>query len=195
MSDKSAVLVSGSPRRKGNTAFALGVIESVLADAGYETARLELSSLEFGSCIACERCRTDKRCTGVTDELTPWYDRLLDADLWVLGSPVYNYNITSWMKAFIDRLYCFYDFEDGHPRPWSARLAETGKRFVTLVVAEQVDDEDIGFAPAALRKPLEALGLESIGSFVFTGYFAAGTLAKDTDRIEAFRSDIVRAIE
>lgn len=194
MASQQAILISGSPRPRGNTSHALDVVEAVLSEAGYTSERLRLSALDFGSCIACERCRKDKRCTGVIDELTPWYDRLLEADLWVIGSPVYNYNITSWMKAFVDRLYCFYDFGEGHPRPWSARLAGLGKRVITFVLGEQTDREDIGFAPEALTKPLTALGLESLGSFVFTGYFGPDALEEDHERVARFRSNIARAV-
>ncbi len=194
MASNRALLVGGSPRPRGNTTYALDIVDSVLAESGHTTERLQLSSIAFGSCTGCERCRKDKRCTGVIDELTPWYEILLDADLWVLGSPVYNYNVTSLMKAFIDRLYCFYDFEEGHPRPWSARLAGLGKRVLTFVIGEQLDEEDIGFAPEALAKPFEALGLESAGSFVFTGYFGPASLKRDIDRVGRFRSEVARAV-
>jgi len=140
-------------------------------------------------------CRTDKACTGVTDDLTPIYDRLLAAGLWVVGSPVYNYNVTSWMKAFIDRLYCFYDYEDTHPRAWSSRLSGLGKHSIVVAVAEQLSDEDVGFAVEALTRPLDALGVSAIGSFLFRGYFGPNALKEDTDRVARFTGEIAAAIQ
>ena len=189
-----AILISGSPRPRGNTASALGIAEDALSAAGYDTELIQLSQLNFGSCIACEMCRTDKACTGVTDDLTPVYDRLLAADLWVVGSPVYNYNVTSWMKAFIDRLYCFYDYEDTHPRAWSSRLSGLGKHSIVVAVAEQLSDEDVGFAVEALTRPLDALGVSTIGSFLFRGYFGPNALKEDTDRVARFTGEIAAAI-
>lgn len=190
-----AILISGSPRPRGNTAHALQIVGAVLAAADYDTEMVQLSQLNVGSCIACEKCRADKACTGITDDLTPIYERLLAADLWVVGSPVYNYNITSWMKAFIDRLYCFYDYEDTHPRAWSTRLAGLGKRSLALAVAEQLTDEDVGFALEALTRPLAALGVPEIGAFLFRGYFGPNALREDADRCARFAKEVAAAIQ
>lgn len=182
MQNRSAILLSGSPRSRGNTSHALDIVSGVLRRKGFAVERVQLSRLAFSSCIACEKCRRDHACTGLTDDLTPYYESLLAADLWVLGSPVYNYNVTSWMKAFLDRLYCFYDFDDHNRHIWSSRLAGLNKRAITLVVGEQTSDEDIGFAPEALRKPLEAHGLDIIRSFVLKGHFGPSSLREhDTD--------------
>ena len=37
--------------------------------------------------------------------------------------PINHYKITAWMKTFTDRLYCFYEFGEQRPGPWSCRLA------------------------------------------------------------------------
>lgn len=194
MSSSAAILVSGSPRPHGNTTQALESVSGILADAGYITELIQLSRLRFGSCIACERCRRDRACTGLTDELTPHFKTLLAADLWVLGSPVYNYNVTSWMKAFLDRLYCFYEFDEDDRHNWSSRLAAMNKRALTFVIGEQTSDEDIGFAPEALRKPLEAHGLRSAGSFVLRGYFGPSSLREDRSGRWEFEREVASAV-
>lgn len=193
MQNRSAILLSGSPRTHGNTARALEIVSRVLTDAGFSVELVQLSRLAFGSCIACEKCRRDHACTGLTDELTPYYDSLLAADLWVLGSPVYNYNVTSWMKAFLDRLYCFYDFDENDRHIWSSRLADLSKRALTIVIGEQTSDEDIGFAPEALRKPLEAHGLDVVRSFVLKGHFGPSSLRDDRAGSSTFERDVASA--
>ncbi|MFP4112936.1 MAG: flavodoxin family protein [Spirochaetota bacterium] len=194
MNERSAVLVSGSPRTHGNTAFALGVAGETLTELGYRTRRLQLSAIDFGSCIACERCRRDGVCTGLDDDLTPWYPRLLAAEVWVLASPVYNYNVTSWMKAFIDRLYCFYDFDPADRHRWSSRIADRGIRAVTAVTGEQLSDHDLGFASEALTRPLEALGVGLACTVRFRGYFGPGALGRDHARVRDYRTRLAGAL-
>lgn len=48
------------------------------------------------------------------------YPKIEEAKGMVLGSPTYNYNVTSLMKTFIDRLYPYYNFTDDRPRGYSA---------------------------------------------------------------------------
>lgn len=115
--------VSGSPKRGGNSDI---ILDKILKGTGADSEIIYLSDMGFSSCVGCERCRKDKICTRFEDDLTPLYEVIREAMGLVLVSPVHNYNITSWMKAFIDRLYCFYDFDDERPRGWSCRLAGQG---------------------------------------------------------------------
>jgi len=170
--------ISGSPRRGGNSDL---ILDSILKGTGAEADILHLSDIEFSSCVGCERCRKDKICTRFEDGLTLWYDRISEARGIVLVSPVYNYNITSWMKAFIDRLYCFYDFDDERPRGWSSRLAGQGRFAALAIVAEQMEEKDLGVAMEALRGPIKAFGYEIAGELPVLGKFEAGIVAKDPD--------------
>ena len=170
--------VSGSPRRGGNSDI---ILERILNGAGSDSERLYLSDIDFSSCVGCERCRKDKICTRFEHGLTPWYAKISKARGMVLVSPVYNYNITSWMKAFIDRLYCFYDFDDERPRGWSSRLAVQGRAAALAIVAEQVNEEDLGVTMEALRMPVKAFGYETAGELAVLGKFEAGIVGEDPD--------------
>ena len=168
--------VCGSPRRGGNSDRVLDAILAGAREGGAETEALYLSALEISSCIGCERCRKDKVCTQFADGLTPYYPKIRQAAGLVLVTPVYNYNVTAWMKAFIDRLYCFYDFDNEHPRGWSSRLANQGKKAVLTIVAEQVDPKDLGVAMEAMRLPVKALGYSIAGELAVPGVFEAGVV-------------------
>jgi multimeric flavodoxin WrbA len=169
--------VSGSPRRGGNSDLILGKILEGARENGATTEAIHLSDLSFSSCVGCERCRREGICRRFDDDLTPIYSGILEAAGLVLVCPVYNYNLTSWMKAFIDRLYCFYEFDDGRPRGWSSRLAGQGRRALLAVVAEQVNDQDLGIAMEALRLPIRALGYGIEGEISVKGVFEAGVVA------------------
>jgi multimeric flavodoxin WrbA len=173
--------VSGSPRRKGNSDLILG---RIIEGTGADSEIIYLSDMDFSSCVGCERCRKDKICSHFEDDLTPHYEDIQESIGIVLVSPVYNYNITSWMKAFIDRLYCFYDFDDERPRGWSCRLAGQGRAAALAIVAEQVSEEDLGVAMEAMRLPVKALGYQIAGELRVLGKFEAGIVGKDPDVLE-----------
>ena len=173
--------VSGSPRRGGNSDI---ILDNILKDTGAESDTLYLSDTDFSPCIGCEQCRKDKICTRFEDGLTPWYDTISEATGMVLVSPVHNYNITSWMKAFIDRLYCFYDFDNERPRGWSSRLAGQERAAALAIVAEQLSEEDLGFAMDAMRMPIQAFGYQVAGQMSVLGKFEAGIVGKDTKALE-----------
>ena len=99
----------------------------------------------------------------------------------VLVSPTHNYNVTAWMKAFIDRLYCFYNFDDNRPRGWSSRLADQKRKAVLAAVCEQEAREDMGFTLDAMRHPIEALGYEIIGELPVFGVFDKGRVKEKED--------------
>ncbi|MDF1525774.1 MAG: flavodoxin family protein [bacterium] len=173
--------VSGSPRRGGNSDL---ILDRILKGTGAETHLLHLSDIEFSSCVGCERCRKDKICTRFEDDFTPFYQVIKESRGLVLVSPVHNYNITSWMKGFIDRLYCFYDFDDKRPRGWSSRLAGQGRFAALAIVAEQTKEEDLGVTMEALRMPIKALGYQIAGELQVRGKFEAGIVAKDPTILE-----------
>jgi multimeric flavodoxin WrbA len=173
--------VSGSPRPGGNSDLILESILSGAQEAGAMTEAVRLAELDFSSCVGCERCRVDKICTRFDDSLTPLYSKITSARAMALVTPVYNYNITSWMKAFIDRMYCYYDFDDERPRGWSSRLADQGRRALLAVVAEQTSSEDLGVAMEALRLPMRALGYSIAAEVSFPGLFDAGIVKDHPD--------------
>ena len=176
--------VSGSPRRGGNSDRVLGAILAGASERRAGTEVLYLSGMEISSCVGCERCRKDKVCTRFEDDLTPFYPKINQAEGVVLVTPVYNYNVTAWMKAFIDRLYCFYDFDNEHPRGWSSRLAEQEKAATLAIVAEQVDPKDLGVTLEAMRMPMEALGYRIAGELAVPGVFEAGVVVDHPELLD-----------
>ena len=101
-----------------------------------------------------------------------------------MPTPTHNYNITSWMKAFIDRLYCFYNFTNDRPGVWSSQLAGQGRKAVIAAICEQKTKEDMGFTIEAMKKPLEALGYEIVGELAVFKIFDKAKVKKDKKAME-----------
>ncbi len=86
------------------------------------------------------------------------------------------------MKAFIDRLYCFYNFQNTRPRSWSSQLANQDRKAVIIAICEQENKKDMGFTLEAMRIPIEALGYQVIGEQAVFSIFDKGKV-KDENKI------------
>lgn len=169
--------IGGSPRSGGNTDVLLDTLLAGARDAGRETSIVQLRDLEFSLCIGCEECRELKECV-FGDEMNELARQIMDSSGLVLASPTHNYNVSALMKAFIDRLYPFYDFTDDRPRRYSSRLAGQGMVAAAVAVAEQVDIDDMGFALEGMSRVLDVLGLKVVGQLPVLGIFDAGLVSQ-----------------
>jgi multimeric flavodoxin WrbA len=99
------VAFNGSPRRDGNTTILIKHVFGELEKQGIETELVQLSEKEIHGCIACEKCgkNKDRRCAVNNDAANEYIEKMLGADGIILGSPSYFQDVTSEMKALIDR--------------------------------------------------------------------------------------------
>ncbi|WP_162458721.1 flavodoxin family protein [Desulfosarcina ovata] len=141
--------------KNGNSDILLKTIISGVKQLSIPATTWNLTDVQFKGCIGCEQCRKTKICTGLIDGMTSLYAKLYSSKGLVLVSPTHNYNITSWMKAFIDRLYCFYTFENNRPRSWSSQLGNQNRKAVVAAICEQESVEDMGFTLEAMKAPLK----------------------------------------
>lgn len=99
------VAFNGSPRRNGNTSLLIGRVFEELRAEGIETELVQVGGESIHGCRACYGCFKDPNgcCVFNDDLLNQWIDKLREADGIIFGSPTYYANITSELKAFIDR--------------------------------------------------------------------------------------------
>lgn len=173
--------VSATPRRGGNSDRMAEAMVEQARKAGAEAELIRLRDYSFDSCIGCEACRKDKACTGLKDGFQLIYPLIEEARGLILVTPVHTYNVTVMMKAFIDRMYCYYNFSDGFPREWSSRLAGQGRKAVISCIGEQVEEENLGLAMPAMRMPLESHDYEIVGELPVLEVFKAGKVRERED--------------
>ena len=85
------------------------------------TKKIMLNKLTIRPCQACETCKRSLRCR-LDDDMQPLYDKLLAADVIVIGTPIYFWSMSAQMKAFVDRWYAL-DLDPIRPRLVNKRLA------------------------------------------------------------------------
>ncbi len=179
--EQKILSIGGSPRIHGNSDVLLKHILDGVQEKNVPAEGIQLRDFYFKPCIGCEKCRKDKICTGLNDGMHLLYPKITKSQGLILLSPTHHYNITAWMKAFIDRLYCFYNFDDNRPGDWSSRLAGQKRKAVIVAVCEQNNKKDMGFTIEAMCLPLEALGYEILEEFPVFGIFARGAVRKDEE--------------
>ena len=100
-----AIAVNGSPRKNWNTASLLEHALVGAAKDGAETELVHLYDLDFKGCISCFACKkiggkSYGRCA-VSDGLTPILKKASEADVLILGTPVYFSAETGEMRSFL----------------------------------------------------------------------------------------------
>ena len=99
------IAFNGSPRKNGNTTILINYVLDELQKEGIETEHFLLAGKEVHGCRACYRCaqNRDRRCAVGNDVLNECIEKMLEADGIILGSPTYFADVSSEIKALIDR--------------------------------------------------------------------------------------------
>lgn len=105
---KNVLILSGSPRLYGNSDLLCDEFLKGAKEAGHEVEKIFLRNIKVAGCIGCEHCYKGGGSTGICiikDDMAQILDKMSDADVIVLASPVYFYSVGSQIKTVIDR--CF----------------------------------------------------------------------------------------
>ncbi len=139
---KKILAISGSPRKTGNTAF---LLEAFLSGAKQSSCKIEVvdaHAAQLQYCNGCLRCNLIKRCSVTNDAWLELSEQILNADVFVIASPVYFHHLSAAVKKIIDRFRSFVKVsitEEGilH-EPWH----EWNKDFVLLLSMGSSSDKD-----------------------------------------------------
>ncbi len=99
------VAFNGSARPRGNCAIMIREVFKPLERQGIKTELVQLSELTIEPCRACYQCaeNRDQRCALGDDDLNHCIARMQAADGVILASPTYIGDVSSAMKALLDR--------------------------------------------------------------------------------------------
>ena len=100
---KKVLILSSSPRRRGNSdtlcdEFMRGAIEG-----GNEVEKVFLRDKNIHPCLGCSVCTYEKKPCPQKDDAAEVIQKMLEADVIVMGTPVYFYAMSAQMKTLIDR--------------------------------------------------------------------------------------------
>lgn len=98
------LLINGSPKSNGNTAFALSQMAEVFTAQDIEAEIVHIGHLPIRGCVACTSCYKTGTCT-IDDIVNECAAKLEAADGMVVASPVYFASANATLIAFLDRLF------------------------------------------------------------------------------------------
>ena len=102
------IAINGSPRKTKNTATLLTKALEGAASKGASTEIVHLYDINFKGCVSCFACKV-KDCArpGIClykDDITHVLEKCMEADVIILGSPIYFWDVAGEMRSFIERM-------------------------------------------------------------------------------------------
>ncbi len=141
---------AGSVGRQGNTDR---MVKAILEKSGHDFEFVKLTDLNFSGCKGCVQLCARPQVCKLEDDAQPFYEKIMEADAVVIGTPVYFDTITSTVWAFIERFFGY--------RHVDIQIA--GKPFVTVVSGAMMLDS----AVEQLHKLLGAFEVNMIDTIKF----------------------------
>ena len=179
MAEKVLVLL-GSPRKKGNSALLAGEIMRGAKAAEAAGESVWLHGKKIAPCNSCYACQKEKsRGCAIQDDMQDIYGKLLDADAWVIASPVYWFTMSAQTKLFMDRLFAL---------PAYAKNPFSGRRIAIAMTYGGEDPFDSGCVNA-FRTFQDAFGYvgATIVGYVYGSAMGAGEILSQRKKMkEAF---------
>lgn len=169
----------GSPRKGSNTDTLVEQILKGCEVKGHTSEKLYLYDYEISPCIDCRDCKKGDYVCTVADGMQEIYPKIQEADLVILGTPLYWYGPAGQMKLFIDRM-----------RPFVANEKLKGKKGVVVVPSEE--------GPKACEPLIEMfrlifahLGMEFTGRVLATAYEAGEIRGNQEELKKAYEFGIL----
>ena len=103
--NKSVLIISGSPRKGGNTDLLSDAFARGAEEVGGQVEKIFLADYRIDYFSEADEQRVGNRANEAEDDVPTLVDKMVRADVIVLASPVYYMNITGQLKTFIDRTF------------------------------------------------------------------------------------------
>ncbi|MBN1109385.1 MAG: flavodoxin family protein [Methanomassiliicoccales archaeon] len=154
------LFVNGSPRAQGNTGTMLRSLAKKAEGNGAEVNYLELGEMNVQDCDGCYRCDVEDRCLR-EDDMQGAYGLFREADMVIIGSPIYMGAETGITKCFMDRLYYLMSKKD----------ERTGRRAAVFFTCGLVEGHMVyGYMYNRYHKLLsDDLGFDDVRTFIVSG--------------------------
>lgn len=105
---KKVLVLSGSPRKGGNSDILCDQFMLGAEEAGNQAEKIFLRDKEINYCVACDTCKRNGDICNQDDDMAEVLDKMIAADVIVMATPVYFYTMNAQMKTLIERTYSRY---------------------------------------------------------------------------------------
>ena len=177
------LVISGSPRKRGNSELLVDQIAAGIEEAGSTCERIRLEGLEIHPCQGCGGCEKTGHCV-IQDDMQGLYDKIDESDRLLIVSPIYFYGVTAQTKAFIDRCQALWS------RKYLLKVrhkSETPKKGYLVSVSATKGERIFEGAVLTVQYGLDAMNYEYGGDFFIRGVDKKGAINKFKDELEQAR--------
>lgn len=124
---KKVLILSGSPRKGGNSDLLCDEFMRGAQESGNAVEKIRVVEKNVAPCKGCYYCkRSGGQCVS-KDDMGEILQKMIDADVLVLASPVYFYSVDAQLKAVIDRTVARWLEVKNKEFYYIATCADTGK--------------------------------------------------------------------
>ncbi|MGE5256350.1 MAG: NAD(P)H-dependent oxidoreductase [Hyphomicrobiales bacterium] len=180
--------LQGSPRKKGNTNFLLSEFLQAAETMGARTQAIHVAERNILPCKEYVVCEKKGYCPIDDDMASEIYGLLRQAEAVVLASPIFFYNMTSQLKALVDRCQTFWARK--YRLKLSDPLKKTRRGYLLSVGATKGKNLFEGLQLTA-KYFFDAIDAHYEGSLVYRGIEGPKELAGQP----AVRQDVQQAVE
>lgn len=165
---KKIVVITGSPRAKGNSAAMAAAFVKAAEEKGHTVTRFDAAQMDIKGCRACCSCyKTGKACS-FGDDFNKIAPAVEEADGVVFAMPVYWYTMPAQVKAVLDKFYSF----------CVAGRKIGGKKCALISCCEEADEDVFGGVRFAYERSTALIEWENVGEVLVPGVNAAGDIEK-----------------
>ena len=101
------LILQGSPRAKGNTAWMAEEFKNAAEAAGHQVTLVNVAHKHIAGCLACEYCHGKGNGACIqNDDMQELYPLMAQAEVLVLAAPIYYFTLSAQIQAPIQRMYC-----------------------------------------------------------------------------------------
>ncbi len=105
---KNILVLTGSPRKGGNTDKLADAFIAGARQAGHTTVKYTTSDKSIKGCIDCQTCFKTGTACSVPDDFNELAPLLEQADMVVFATPMYWFSFPAQLKAAIDKFYSYF---------------------------------------------------------------------------------------
>ena len=101
------LILQGSPRANGNTAWMAEEFKKAAEAAGHEVTLVNVAKKKIAGCLACEYCHNKGNGACIQkDDMQELYPLMAEAEALVLAGPIYYFTLSAQIQLPIQRMYC-----------------------------------------------------------------------------------------
>ena len=165
---KKIVVITGSPRKNGNSFAMTDAFIRAAETRGHQITRFDAAMKNVGGCHACETCfKTGKACS-FDDDFNTIAPAILEADAVVFTTPVYWYSIPAQIKGVIDKLFSFVVGD----------RSISGKECAVIACCEEEDMSVLDGVRIPMERTAALLKWKMVGEVMVPGVLNVGDIEK-----------------